>query len=71
MSVIALKLALRFVFARKRTMAMGLVGIVFGIAFFVVTQAQTSGFQVFFVRTILGTNGAVRVSDRFQDMKER
>ena len=69
MSVIALKLALRFVFARKRTMAMGLVGIVFGIAFFVVTQAQTSGFQVFFVRTILGTNGAVRVSDRFQDMK--
>ena len=50
-------------------MTMSLVGIVFGIAFFIVTQAQTSGFQVFFVRTILGTNGAVRVSDRFQDME--
>ena len=50
-------------------MAMSLVGIVFGIAFFIVTQAQTSGFEVFFVRTILGTNGAVRVSDRFQDME--
>ena len=58
-----------FVFARKRAMAMSLVGIVFGIAFFIVTQAQTSGFEVFFVRTILGTNGAVRVSDRFQDME--
>ena len=69
MSVIALELALRFVFARKRAMTMSLVGIVFGIAFFIVTQAQTSGFQVFFVRTILGTNGAIRVSDRFQDME--
>lgn len=69
MSVIALELALRFVFARKRAMAMSLVGIVFGIAFFIVTQAQTSGFEAFFVRTILGTNGAVRVSDRFQDME--
>ncbi len=48
---------------------MSLLGIVFGIAFFVVTQAQTSGFEVFFVRTILGTNGAIRVSDRFQDME--
>lgn len=47
---------------------MSLVGIVFGIAFFIVTQAQTSGFEAFFIRTILGTNGAVRISDRFQDM---
>jgi len=47
---------------------MSLLGIVFGIAFFVVTQAQTSGFEVFFIRTILGTNGAIRVSDKFQDM---
>jgi lipoprotein-releasing system permease protein len=69
LSIIALELALRFVFARKRAMAMSLIGIVFGIAFFVVTQAQTSGFKVFFVRTILGTNGAVRVSDRFQDIE--
>ena len=47
---------------------MSLLGIVFGIGFFVVTQAQTSGFEVFFM-TILGTNGAIRVSDRFQDME--
>ena len=69
MSFIALELALRFVFARKRAMAMSLVGIVFGIAFFIVSQAQTSGFEAFFIRTILGTNGAIRVSDRFQDLE--
>lgn len=46
---------------------MSLSGIVFGVAFFVVTQAQTSGFEKFFIRTILGTNGAIRISDHFQD----
>ncbi len=54
--------------ARRRAMGMSLLGIVFGVAFFVVTQAQTSGFEAFFIRTILGTNGAIRVSDRFQDV---
>ena len=47
---------------------MSLFGITLGIAFFVITQAQTSGFEAFFIRTILGTNGAIRISDRFQDM---
>ena len=47
---------------------MTLVGIVFGIAFFVVTQAQTTGFGKFFEKTILGTNGAIRISDRFQNV---
>lgn len=61
------QLALRFVMARKRPMVMSLMGIVFGIGFFVLTQAQTSGFEKFFIRTILGTNGALRISDRFQD----
>jgi len=47
-------------------MLMSLTGIVFGVGFFIVTQAQTSGFEEFFVRTILGTNGAVRIEDRIQ-----
>lgn len=67
---ITFQLALRYVFSRKRAMTMSLIGIIFGISFFIVTQAQTSGFQTYFIRTILGTNGAIRVSDRFQDMKE-
>jgi lipoprotein-releasing system permease protein len=62
-----LRIAVRFLVARKRSMAMSLTGIVFGIGFFVVTQAQTSGFEEFFIKTILGTNGAIRIEDRFQD----
>ncbi len=48
-------------------MLMSLTGIVFGVGFFIVTQAQTSGFEEFFIKTILGTNGAIRIEDKFQD----
>src|SRR6185369_4433235 len=58
-----LRIALRFLTARKRSMLMSLAGIVFGVGFFIVTQAQTSGFEDFFIRTILGTNGALRVEN--------
>lgn len=61
-----LHIAWRFLVAKKRAMGMSLAGIVFGVAFFVVTQAQTAGFQNFFIQTILGINGALRVQDQFQ-----
>ncbi len=61
-----LLIAWRFLVAKKRAMLMSLGGIVFGVAFFVFTQAQTSGFEGFFIRTILGTNGSIRVQDEFQ-----
>lgn len=61
-----LRIALRFLTAKKRSMLMSLAGIVFGVGFFIVTQAQTSGFEDFFIRTILGTNGAVRIEDKIQ-----
>lgn len=48
-------------------MGMSLLGITCGVAFFILTQAQTAGFQGFFVETILGTNGAIRITDRYQD----
>jgi lipoprotein-releasing system permease protein len=62
-----LYIALRFLLAKKRAMLMSLSGIIFGIGLFVVTQAQTAGFEHFFIRTVLGTDGALRVQDRFQD----
>lgn len=62
-----LLIAWRFLIAKKRAMLMSLTGIVFGVAFFIFTQAQTSGFEDFFIRTILGTNGTVRVQDEFQN----
>jgi lipoprotein-releasing system permease protein len=60
------QIALRFLLSRKRAMLMSLGGIIFGVGFFIVTQAQTSGFERFFIKTILGVNGMVRIEDRFQ-----
>ncbi|HQF40223.1 MAG TPA: ABC transporter permease [Opitutaceae bacterium] len=62
-----LRIALRFLTAKRRSMFMSLTGIVFGVGFFIVTQAQTSGFEEFFIKTILGTNGAIRIEDGIQD----
>lgn len=62
-----LLIAWRFLLAKRRAMLMSLTGIVFGVAFFIVTQSQATGFQQFFIRTILGANGAIRVQDAFQD----
>jgi lipoprotein-releasing system permease protein len=61
-----LKIAWRFLIAKKRAMLMSLVGITFGVAFFIVAQAQTSGFEAFFIQSVWDTNGALKVQDRFQ-----
>jgi len=61
-----LRIAFRFLTAKKRAMLMSLSCIVLGVGLFVVTQATTSGFEDFFIRTILGTNGAIQVRDRVQ-----
>ena len=65
--MLCLEIAWSFLVSRRRAMFFSLFGIIFGVAFFVITQAQTSGFEQFFIRTILGTNGAIRISDRYQD----
>lgn len=61
------RIAVRFLTAKRRSMVMSLAGIVFGVGFFIVTQAQTSGFEEFFIKTILGTDGAIRINDRIQN----
>lgn len=62
----ALYIGLRFTTSRKRSLILSLMGVIFGVAFFVCTQAQTQGFQQYFIKTILGTSGAIVMSDRFQ-----
>lgn len=62
----ALHIAWRFTTARKRSLILSLAGVIFGVAFFICTQAQTQGFQQYFIKTILGTSGAVVMTDRFQ-----
>jgi len=61
-----LRIAFRFLTAKKRAMLMSLSCIVLGVGLFVVTQATTSGFEEFFIKTILGTNGAIRIEDKIQ-----
>lgn len=60
------RIALRFLLAKRRAMMMSLTGIAFGVGFIVLTQAVTSGFQEFFIQTILGADGAIRVQDKIQ-----
>lgn len=49
-----LRIAFRFLTAKRRAMAMSLSCIILGVGLFVVTQATTSGFEDLFIRTILG-----------------
>ena len=60
------RIALRFLTAKKRAMLMSLSCIILGVGLFIVTQAATSGFQEFFIKTILGTNGAILIQDKLQ-----
>jgi lipoprotein-releasing system permease protein len=61
-----LYIALRFLSHRKRALLLSLSGVVFGVAFFICTQAQTQGFARYFINSTLGSNGALIVRSRFQ-----
>src|SRR5476649_1003866 len=62
-----LRIAFRFLTAKKRAMLMSLSCTILGVGLFIVTQATTSGFEEFFIKTILGTDGAMRIEDKKQD----
>ncbi len=62
-----LLIAFRFLTAKKRAMLMSLSCTILGVGLFVVTQATTSGFEKFFIKTIIGTDGAMRIEDRIQN----
>lgn len=62
-----LRIAFRFLTAKKRAMLMSLACTILGVGLFIVTQATTSGFEQFFINTILGTDGAMRIEDKIQD----
>jgi lipoprotein-releasing system permease protein len=61
-----LYIAIRFLVHRKRALLLSLAGVVFGVAIFICTQAQTQGFAKFFIDSTLGTNGALDVRSRFR-----
>ncbi|MSU24776.1 MAG: ABC transporter permease [Opitutus sp.] len=62
-----LRIAFRFLTAKKRAMMMSLSCTILGVGLFIVTQATTSGFESFFIKTMIGSDGALRIVDRIQD----
>jgi lipoprotein-releasing system permease protein len=62
-----LYIALRFLRHRKRSFVLSLSGVVFGVAIFISTQAQTQGFAKNFIDSTLGSNGALLLRSRFQN----
>jgi lipoprotein-releasing system permease protein len=62
-----LQIAFRFLVAKRRAMLLSLTCTVLGVGFFIVTQATTGGFQDLFIRTLLETDGAIRIQDEIQD----
>src|SRR5438309_2466390 len=61
-----LYIALRFLAHRKRAFVLSLSGVVFGVAIFICTQAQTQGFAKNFIDSTLGSNGALLLRSRFE-----
>lgn len=61
-----LYIALRFLRHRRRSFVLSLSGVVFGVAIFICTQAQTQGFAQNFIDSTLGSNGALLLRSRFQ-----
>src|SRR3989440_7701806 len=63
-------IALRFLTHRKRALLLSLSGVVFGVAIFICTQAQTQGFSSYFINSTIGSNGALVVRSRFRPRYE-
>lgn len=61
-----LYIAVRFATHRKRALFLSLIGVVFGVAIFICTQAQTQGFAQFFINSTIGSNGALVLRSRFE-----
>lgn len=66
-----LYIALRFLMHRKRSLLLSLSGVVFGVAIFICTQAQTQGFAQNFIDSTIGSNGAVVMRARFRPRYEQ
>ncbi|MEP7014806.1 MAG: FtsX-like permease family protein [Verrucomicrobiota bacterium] len=65
-----LYIALRFLTHRKRALLLSLTGVVFGVAIFIGTQAQTQGFSQYFIDSTIGSNGALVIRSRFRPRYE-
>ncbi|MFA7005278.1 MAG: FtsX-like permease family protein, partial [Verrucomicrobiia bacterium] len=63
-----LYIAMRFIGYRKKAILLSLTGVILGVAFYICSQAQTQGFERFFIKGALGTSGAIVIGNRFQSL---
>ena len=47
--------------------ALSALGVIFGVGAFIAALAQTEGFEIFYINTVLGSEGSVVITDRFQE----
>jgi len=63
----SLHIALRFLLAHRRSLGLSALGVVFGVGAFIAACAQTEGFEKFYIQTVLGSEGSLVITERFQD----
>jgi len=63
----SLHIASRFLLAHKRALGLSALGVVFGVGSFIAALAQTQGFETFYINTVLGSEGSLVITDRFQE----
>jgi len=64
-------IALRFLLAHKGSLGLSALGVIFGVGSFIAALAQTQGFETFYINTVLGSEGSVVITDRFQEEHTR
>jgi lipoprotein-releasing system permease protein len=62
-------IALRFLLAHKRSLGLSALGVILGVGAFIAACAQTEGFEKFYIQTVLGSEGSLVITDRFQEEK--
>ena len=60
-------IAFRFLLAHKRSLGLSALGVIFGVGAFIAACAQTEGFEKFYIQTVLGSEGSLVITERFQD----
>jgi lipoprotein-releasing system permease protein len=64
-------IAIRFLLAHKRSLGLSALGVILGVGAFIAACAQTEGFEKFYIQTVLGSEGSLVITDRFQEERSR
>ncbi len=67
MSSPSFHIAIRFLLAHKRSLGLSALGVILGVGAFIAACAQTEGFEKFYIQTVLGSEGSLVITDRFQE----